>query len=232
MVHRRTLTDDQRGVGEPLNETACACAGTSACEAPCDEGLVVRGTHLLALAPRQASARTFRALQQRLNAPLELAFGTVRIQPEKKVQPEKTFEEGAEEGAEERAKEGAKEGLYRLSADAREPQNLTKPEEYQTEEGAEEGASGGEGADGSGGERDGPVTGEPAGTYLPGDQSQGSGGDSEEVGAEAVRAWAKAFTLSLSLVAAPLPASVHLLTLQSLSEATALVRLAHLYEVE
>lgn len=46
MVHRRTLLDDIRGVNEPLNETVAGCRF---CDSP---GLVVRGTHFLALEVR------------------------------------------------------------------------------------------------------------------------------------------------------------------------------------
>lgn len=47
MVHRRTLLDDSRGVAEPLNETIASCRF---CDSP---GLIVRGTHLLAIRVRR-----------------------------------------------------------------------------------------------------------------------------------------------------------------------------------
>ena len=63
--------DDARGVGEPLNETACGCLD---CDCP---GLVARGKHWLLLAPKSAAARLRRTLQQEANDPALLAFSTV-----------------------------------------------------------------------------------------------------------------------------------------------------------
>lgn len=66
-----TAADDARGVGEPLNETACGCL---ACDCP---GLVARGRHWLVLAPREEAAKPRRTLQQELNDPPLLAFSAI-----------------------------------------------------------------------------------------------------------------------------------------------------------
>ena len=53
MVHRRTLLEDFRGVAEPLNETEASCL---ACNSP---GLIVRGTHFLALSVSLPNSRSY-----------------------------------------------------------------------------------------------------------------------------------------------------------------------------
>ncbi|KAK9786492.1 hypothetical protein WJX73_000911 [Symbiochloris irregularis] len=64
MVHRRTMFDDERGVGEPINETLTGCFD---CQA---QGLIARGTHHLALKDTYSAATYRRTLQQRVNDPL------------------------------------------------------------------------------------------------------------------------------------------------------------------
>lgn len=54
MIHRRTVTDDSLGIGEPLNELAFG------------QGLVVRGRHLLIVEQPSSSALVHRVTAQRL----------------------------------------------------------------------------------------------------------------------------------------------------------------------
>lgn len=68
VLHRRVLHDDWRGVGEPLNETACGCRHCS-----CD-GLIARGTHILTLEEPTQASRQRRRLQQEMSHPPLVAF--------------------------------------------------------------------------------------------------------------------------------------------------------------
>eukprot|EP00191_Tetraselmis_sp_GSL018_P016086 CAMPEP_0177580958 /NCGR_PEP_ID=MMETSP0419_2-20121207/1869_1 /TAXON_ID=582737 /ORGANISM="Tetraselmis sp., Strain GSL018" /LENGTH=900 /DNA_ID=CAMNT_0019069923 /DNA_START=788 /DNA_END=3491 /DNA_ORIENTATION=+ len=71
MIHRRTTTDDRRGVGEPLDETTCDCHD---CDCPVRVGLTVRGTHILGLEHPQRSSAARRSAQQDLNDPPLMVF--------------------------------------------------------------------------------------------------------------------------------------------------------------
>lgn len=72
-LHRTTVVDDARGVGEPLKETMCGC---TACICPAG-GLAARGRHLLVPGPAVEAAARLRSAAQRLNDPAILAFSAL-----------------------------------------------------------------------------------------------------------------------------------------------------------
>lgn len=67
MLHRRTIADDSRGVGEALDETVCI--NNSTCE-----GLTVRGNYYISVDKLGDGARWRRTTGQEIYSPLLLAF--------------------------------------------------------------------------------------------------------------------------------------------------------------
>lgn len=67
MLHRRTIADDNRGVGEALDETVCI--NNSTCE-----GLTVRGNYYISVDKLGDGARWRRTTGQEIYSPLLLAF--------------------------------------------------------------------------------------------------------------------------------------------------------------
>nr|6B9O_A Chain A, Alpha-mannosidase from Canavalia ensiformis (jack bean) [Canavalia ensiformis]6B9O_B Chain B, Alpha-mannosidase from Canavalia ensiformis (jack bean) [Canavalia ensiformis] len=68
MLHRRTIRDDGRGVGEPLDEQVCMNK-----EYTC-EGLTVRGNYYLSIHKPAAGSRWRRTTGQEIYSPMLLAF--------------------------------------------------------------------------------------------------------------------------------------------------------------
>ncbi|GAB4847549.1 hypothetical protein Ancab_026609 [Ancistrocladus abbreviatus] len=66
MLHRRTVDDDSRGVGEPLDEMVCI-------HGKC-EGLVIRGSYCININHSGAGSRWRRTIGQEIYSPLLLAF--------------------------------------------------------------------------------------------------------------------------------------------------------------
>ncbi|GAU34202.1 hypothetical protein TSUD_209840 [Trifolium subterraneum] len=70
MLHRRILSDDGRGVGEPLDEEVCVVENdNSTCE-----GLTVRGNYYISIDNVGAGSRWRRTTGQEIYSPLLLAF--------------------------------------------------------------------------------------------------------------------------------------------------------------
>jgi len=75
MVHRRTLVDDRRGVGEPINETQ----GITAYPNPVrvGPGMGISGTHHVLLTPPSSAAMAYRPLMDRVFSEPYVAFTPV-----------------------------------------------------------------------------------------------------------------------------------------------------------
>lgn len=71
LVHRRTVSDDARGVAENIDENMCGCRNC-ACR-----GLIARGSMRVTLQPAAVAAPVSRAMQQHLNDPMVLAFAAL-----------------------------------------------------------------------------------------------------------------------------------------------------------
>lgn len=83
MIHRRLFHDDQRGVGEALNETESGCT-------ECDDiGATYRGTHVVSLTPT-GSTQVQRQVEKSLANPLVLGFADAS----RVVSPSTYIEEG------------------------------------------------------------------------------------------------------------------------------------------
>eukprot|EP00039_Didymoeca_costata_P021504 m.344721 g.344721 ORF g.344721 m.344721 type:complete len:1047 (-) comp25011_c0_seq1:126-3266(-) len=92
MIHRRLLEDDNKGVGEPLNETQFITPMTESCSqcsytGNCQEqgcavhygpGLIVRGTHFLTLEPKDKAASIWRPLMDQVYMQPLIALGKAK----------------------------------------------------------------------------------------------------------------------------------------------------------
>jgi len=78
MIHRRTIVDDGRGVGEPLNEMQQQCTPDGECR---EVGLIARGRHhvLIEYERNARSGMRRRQLQQELNDDPVVAFGPSKL---------------------------------------------------------------------------------------------------------------------------------------------------------
>ena len=81
-VHRRLLADDERGVGEPLNETQFVGSyATNLGGVKDGPGLVIRGTHVVSLEPPTTASRVWRPLIDRIFSQVQPSFSATSVTP-------------------------------------------------------------------------------------------------------------------------------------------------------